>query len=83
MTQSVFYVLDGRANGWITLGELVVLNKKIDRDEKHIPVLWAVYKSDCDILSFHINRYCRTQWQAENVRHKIGMNFTFNVKAMG
>lgn len=83
MTQSVFYVLDGRAKGWIALEELVVLNKKIDRDEKLIPMLWAVYKSGIsNILSFHIQMNSRTQWQAENVRHKIGMNFTFNVKAM-
>jgi len=62
----------------------VVLNKKIYIDEKHIPMLWAVYKSGiCNILSFHIHRNSRTQWKAENVRHKIGMNFTFNVKAMG
>jgi hypothetical protein len=61
-----------------------VLNKKIDRDEKHISMLWAVYKSEiCNILSFHIQRNSLTQWQAENVRHKIGINFTFTVKAMG
>jgi len=84
MTDSVFYVLDGRAKWRIALGELVVLNKTTDRDEKHIPMLWAVYKSGiCKIFSFHIQRNSRTQWQAENVRHKIDMNFTFNVKAMG
>jgi len=80
----VLYVLDVRAKWCIALGELVVLNKMIDRDEKHMPMLWAVYKSGiCKILSFHIQRNSRTQWQAENLRHKIGMNFTFNVKAMG
>ena len=62
----------------------MVLNKKIESDEKHIPMLWAVYESGiCNILSFHMQRNSQTQWQAENVRHKIGNTFTFNVKAMG
>lgn len=43
MTESVFYVLDDRDKWRIALGKLVV-NERIDRDEKHMPMLWAVYK---------------------------------------